>query len=156
MNSLLWVYCLAHSAKLKESLTEKQFVEISWRPYKVRGNKEELFCFWWSILWPDWWRRNGLFTWSCFDEHFHVRFWREMGDEEHQIQTVMLKKWGNKLKHCPILSHRDIWNDQKQTAKSLDMHYISTKGNKASFDFNSQVAFTAFYSLICHVLNFAR
>ena len=31
MNSPLWVYCLAHSAKLKESYTEKQFVEIGWR-----------------------------------------------------------------------------------------------------------------------------
>ena len=32
--------CLAHSAKLKESLTEKQFVEIQCRledTYKVRG-----------------------------------------------------------------------------------------------------------------------
>ena len=34
------MYCLAHSAKLKESLTEKQFVEIQCRledTYKVRG-----------------------------------------------------------------------------------------------------------------------
>ena len=22
--------------------------------------KNHIQCFWWSILWPDWWRRNGL------------------------------------------------------------------------------------------------
>ena len=26
----------------------------------------------------DWWRRNGLSTWSCLGEHFHVWFWRKL------------------------------------------------------------------------------
>ena len=60
-------------------------------------NKEELFCFWWSILWPDWWRRNGLSTWSCFGEHFHVRFWRELGDEEHQSAYYLVPVCGRYL-----------------------------------------------------------
>ena len=114
---------------------DRSITPIGHNDFTLVCNKEESFCFWWSILWPGWWRRNGLSTWSCFGEHFHLRFWREMGDEEHQSAYYLVPVCG-----------RYLYSFQEQKwCFEFFLHYLNGRRNNIKFtiefELNDEIPF---------------